>query len=165
MPELGTLIETNARTATEWGLSSSVAFHQPVWNPVPESRVTVQVSRDVSRQTWFSLTRARLEELLALGPNWNGYGEQPIHPASVKRVVGILQGAGYTGQAPTIVPLASGGLQLEWSNGATDLEVEVLPQGAAHAFVFVGDDQESWDIDSTAGVERFAAALHEVIEA
>jgi hypothetical protein len=60
-----------------------------------------------------------MEELAALGPDWNGYGEQAITPEAIATLAWI-----------SAVPLSSGGIQLEWHTGQFDIEVEIGPDGS-----------------------------------
>lgn len=85
---------------------------------------------------------ARFEELAALDPGWDTYGSRPIDRDALREgqafVERLLQ---QHIPIPSIVPVPDGGVQLEWSAGAVELELEFEP-GAAIA-VFVCDDHEA----------------------
>lgn len=69
---------------------------------------------------------ARLDQVAALGPDWDGHGAPPINPA-VPRAVrdwGQAMPGWAFAPAPAVVPLSSGGLQLEWHVGPRILELE-----------------------------------------
>ena len=70
----------------------------------------------------------RLEELLNLKPNWNGYGAGPVSPQTADRARSMwaaLEGIGMT--PPQLVPLDDGSLQMEWHEGGLDIEIQIMP--------------------------------------
>ena len=74
----------------------------------------------------------RMVALSSLERDWDHSGAEPISwfalQTALELVLQIL--ALYPNlEAPFIAPLPTGGLQLEWSKGRTDLEVEVTPGG------------------------------------
>ena len=79
----------------------------------------------------------RLEELTRLGPNWDSYGAEPISPQAIALARQFLTAvaerfaawAGDRVHPYVIVPLANGGVQLEWRGPGGDLEVEIGPDG------------------------------------
>lgn len=85
---------------------------------------------------------ARFEELAALDPDWDTYGSKPVDPDALREsqafVERLLQ---QPIPVPSILPVPDGGVQLEWSAGAVELELEFEP-GASVA-VFVCDDHEA----------------------
>jgi hypothetical protein len=69
---------------------------------------------------------ARLDQIAALRPNWDGYGAPPIDPSVLRAVRGWgrrMPGWALT-PAPAVVPLSSGAVQLEWHYGSRILELE-----------------------------------------
>lgn len=69
----------------------------------------------------------RVDELLALQPNWDGEGAEKPHPRLIADAVGLLVmlKAGIVGFCePFVVATRSGGIQLEWA-GERDLEMEL----------------------------------------
>lgn len=82
----------------------------------------------------------RLEQIQALGANWNGYGVEPI-PASVistaREVVPALQ------YQPLICPTARGSVQLEYEQASDYLEIELFADGTMGVFrVIDGSEHE-----------------------
>lgn len=69
---------------------------------------------------------ARLDQVAALHPNWDGYNAAPVDPALVQAI--REWGAAMPGWAfappPAVVPLSSGSIQLEWRTGSKLLELE-----------------------------------------
>ena len=83
--------------------------------------------------------RERLQLLQSLPENWNGYGELPITRGAVARTAELLAALEPMHSTPDIVPTPDGGVQIEWSGGDCDLEVEVQAVGSISAS-FVGED-------------------------
>jgi hypothetical protein len=94
---------------------------------------------------WFREVLSRFHRLLALGDNWNGYGEQAIHEDAVKRAVNVLDIVGVDGPRPDVVPTAAGGVQLEWEGAGFEIEVEIPPFGPASVFVLDSSGEE-WEV-------------------
>jgi hypothetical protein len=59
-----------------------------------------------------------IDYLRELGENWDGHGAGPVPEAAIRTV-----------EALRVVPLSSGGLQVELHAGGGDLEVEVAADG------------------------------------
>jgi hypothetical protein len=81
----------------------------------------------VSRPQWFDQTLRRILELIALGPNWDGRRSAAVSKDALNFALQVLwRSMAPTTAAPSIVPLGNGGLQLLWSSGTADVEVEVI---------------------------------------
>ena len=75
---------------------------------------------------WGDPTISRLTQLLELEPGWDGYNASAIRRDIVDFCLQMmLRTFDYETPAPQIVPLAGGGLQLEWHLREFDLEVEI----------------------------------------
>ena len=81
--------------------------------------------------------------MLALGDNWNGYGERAVHKGALKRAVNVLDVIGVDGPCPDIVPTSDGGVQLEWASTDGEIEVEIPPVGLASVFIVDAAGEES----------------------
>lgn len=77
---------------------------------------------------------ARLDQVAVLGPDWDGHGTPPIDPAVLRAVRdwGQSMPGWVFAPAPAVVPLSSGGLQLEWHVGPRILELEFGSPEAIH---------------------------------
>lgn len=77
---------------------------------------------------------AGLDQAAALGPDWDGHGSPPVDPAVVRavRAWGRAMPGWALAPAPAVVPLSSGGLQLEWHDGPRVLELEFEGPAAIH---------------------------------
>src|SRR5712692_1526644 len=73
---------------------------------------------------WFDPLMQGFVDLLTLSPNWDSYGAGAIDPKVVLYAMTFMNSLlGPTTPAPRVVPLSSGGLQVEWHRQGIDLEV------------------------------------------
>jgi hypothetical protein len=73
---------------------------------------------------WFDPLMQGFVDLRTLPQNWDSYGAGPIDPKVVQEAMNLMNGILWpTSPAPCVVPLSSGGLQLEWHRQGIDLEV------------------------------------------
>jgi len=107
---------------------------------------------------------SHLASLWDLKPDWDTYGGAAIDPLAInvaRQIVVPLLLAGMP--FPTFVPMAGGGVAIEWHRPAMELAIEV-PAGAspeADATAYFGDEAsgEEWE-DRLVGSEvRFQDAL------
>ena len=79
----------------------------------------------------------RLDELAQLEPDWNSYGAAAMSPRAIKIAREFLKSVakrlvdkvGERVRPYVVVPLADGGVQIEWRSPERDLEVEIGPDG------------------------------------
>ena len=124
--------------------------------PVNVVRVVAPVPPD-----WLGPTIARLNELLRLPPDWDGYGAEPIDDTTAIRALEFLsEHARTTTPPPSVVPLSDGGIQLEWSRESIDIEIEFHPDGSASLYVEDSESGEAWEgAPDGEGDERLGLAL------
>ena len=85
---------------------------------------------------WFDPLVQGFVDLLTLPPNWNSYQAGTIDSQIVHDAMNFINGVlGPTSPAPRVVPLSSGGLQLEWHRQGIDLEV-VFDRGERPFFYY-----------------------------
>ena len=73
---------------------------------------------------WFDPLMQGFVDLLTLPHDWNSYGAGAIDQNMVLSAMNLITGLlGPTSPVPRVVPLSSGGLQLEWHRKGIDLEV------------------------------------------
>lgn len=78
----------------------------------------------------------QVNELLKLGPGWDGHRANPVTFEAVDTVMAVMgQISTDLTVPPFIFPLPDGGLQLEWHAGRESVEVEVDGEGDAHLIV------------------------------
>lgn len=102
-----------------------------------ENRISLNVEQPAA--DWLRAAIRRVEDLTALAPGWDGYGAKAIDAGVALQVVSFLLDHAYrTLPEPAIVPLADGGLQIEWHHNGVDLEIAFSDDEAA---VFLEDHQ------------------------
>jgi len=85
---------------------------------------------------WFDPLMQGFVDLLTLPLNWDSYGAGPIDVNLVRESMNLMNNIlGPASPAPRVVPLSSGGLQLEWHRNGIDLEV-VFDRGEEPFFLF-----------------------------
>jgi hypothetical protein len=107
------------------------AFPQPVLSPRKRTYYSRGQAYTIEWQdygqplpSWFDPLMQGFIDLRTLPPNWNSYGAGAIDPKVIHVAMTFINGLlGPTNPAPRIVPLSSGGLQLEWHRQGVDLEV------------------------------------------
>jgi hypothetical protein len=73
---------------------------------------------------WFDPLMQGFVDLLTLPPNWDSYGAGAVDTSVVHAAINFINGfLGPSSPAPRVVPLSSGGLQLEWHRKGVDLEI------------------------------------------
>lgn len=109
--------------------------------PAPAQEVSIFV-RGGMLPRWFEMARDSLNALSALPVNWNSYTARLIGVDAVTNTVELLSAVmDDDGPLPTFVPVAHGGVLLEWHTMAADLEVTVLPNGRVRVvFERTGED-------------------------
>jgi hypothetical protein len=77
---------------------------------------------------WFDPLMQGFTDLLTLPPDWNSYGAGAIDRKVIHDALNFINGMlGPTSPVPRVVPLSSGGLQLEWRKQGVDLEIVFDP--------------------------------------
>ncbi|HEU0074979.1 MAG TPA: hypothetical protein VFS30_13335 [Dehalococcoidia bacterium] len=135
----------------------------------------LDTARDKASRQWLDrptlvaqLSRASkaldaLDEFVELEPDWDSYGASPISEIAIEKARGILNWiAAYAlladGPEPVAVPLADGGVQLEWIGDAEVLEIEVSPEGNFRFFAPATPD------DKGPYLARTSPSLIDVVE-
>jgi hypothetical protein len=86
-----------------------------------------------------------LERLKDLGPNWDGYGAEPIALRTIEAAQRFICQTPFDLRIrPQVVPMTRGRLQLEWHRGPRSLELEFESPSRVHYL--------KWD--SSAGLEE-----------
>jgi hypothetical protein len=98
---------------------------------------------------WLKPVLKRLQYLHSLAPGWDSVRAKSIDPHSFDRVLGFLT-VTMTPQTPppSVVPLESGGLQIEWHRAGLDVEIDFEPGEGAHLFfheLSSGEEREGTD--------------------
>ncbi len=74
----------------------------------------------------------KLLQLLALPRDWDSYGSLPTSEVAVTASVHLILGIDLDYfVSPRIVPVSGGGVQLEWSFGSREVEIEISDERSA----------------------------------
>jgi hypothetical protein len=97
-------------------------------------------------------------QISKLRPGWDSYGAMPPQPETVgfallfaARASIFLMRNGWPLIEPLVVPTPEGGIQLEWSHGSRELEVEMSHSGA---FSLLAVDEEGREHEEKCAEER-----------
>jgi hypothetical protein len=128
-----------------------IGRHIPIRLRTPRSLPGLE---QVAVPTWVQPVLDRLSELAALPQDWDSYGALPVARQSVEMALSALSAIMSEGaELPWIVPLPSGGLQLEWHRADSDIEIALDPVDA----VICIDDEEI-----PGGIGRWPEALERI---
>ena len=76
--------------------------------------------------------RATLEAVRAvrdLPAGWDGYGSPSLTPSALRTAAYLVTQVEILESPPHVAPVPGGGIQLEWTLGDRELEIEVTPEG------------------------------------
>lgn len=108
---------------------------------------------------WMEAVAARFAELLALRDDWNSHGACPISPANIlaagRFLATVMEPAT---PAPTVVPTAGGGVQLEWHRAGLDVEVLFGEEDPPLLYVAEVDSEREWEGPPIEGFSEFELA-------
>ena len=108
---------------------------------------------------WAPRTKSALRDALRLPPGWNNRGAKPVTVDALRSVIGALNATmSHDSPAPDVVPLATGGLQLEWHLHQIDIELTASRRGELS--VYVRDRQTGREAEGDTRVDlRLADAI------
>jgi hypothetical protein len=108
----------------------------------PQQRVVKGPSRLIG-------VAAKLNALLALAPGWNSYDASPIREESVETAWALLSCAlGPQMPLPYVVPLPTGGVQLEWHTEHLDLEIEIEGPDRMAVYYQLSDEEHECEVST-----------------
>jgi hypothetical protein len=119
------------RIVSRTGRGKTVTFkYQDTGNPLPN---------------WFDRVLQGFTDLVALPDNWDGEGATRIDREAINRALAAIDLLlpSYA-PAPSVVPIHSSGLQIEWHRRGKDLEIEFHP----------GCHSQFYYFDETSGEEH-----------
>lgn len=113
---------------------------------------------------WLHDLEDQLASILNLQAGWDSYGADRPDDALVAHALDIfLEAATDQTPAPQVIPLPSGGIQLEWHCAGIDIEMSVERFGAADLYVH---DREGRLADTEIAISQdlapFVGALNEL---
>ena len=84
-----------------------------------------------SSPQWQKDALIALFHVAKLPVDWDSYGSIPPLPKVVKNAERLLMAIKFEDlPVPHIVPVSGGGIQIEWSISARELELEIMPDGS-----------------------------------
>lgn len=96
-----------------------------------------QVTLSSAPSGWYGAALNRISQLTELAAGWNSYASREVQADMAMETVRFLATVAYPGiAAPAIIPLADGGLQVEWHRGGLDVEITFSDEGSG---VFIVD--------------------------
>lgn len=110
--------------------------------------LAIAVPIDAMSARWLRPSLEGLFRALTLGRGWDSYNARPIAYASAQSALDFL--SRYlepTTSAPAVVPLADGGVQLEWHRGGLDVEIAFSPDDEPELYVADHETGDAWDLD------------------
>jgi hypothetical protein len=119
---------SNALRYDPWpGSDSTGRFAQAVAEGVSIARPEVSAPTTHREAPWMKIVHDKIYELARLREdNWDGRGSAAPRTDVLAFVWVILgQIMPYNGEAPGIIPLGHGGVQLEWRGPGRELELEI----------------------------------------
>lgn len=121
----------------------------------------VQVIKVPPEWTWQVEPIKKVLAALLLPENWDSYGgHTPRREAAATAIDIIASIVQEDPPRPRVVPLGTGGIQLEWKNGQRGLEVECEPDGSIEAIKIEADtEEESYPSCTAANVTNLFAWL------
>jgi hypothetical protein len=95
------------------------------------------------RPTWFMQVLQGFANLATLTQGWDGSKADRIDRPTINRALSAIEQI-LPSQAPppSVVPIPSSGLQIEWHRNGRDLEIEFSPDGAVEFYYFDESTQE-----------------------
>ncbi len=95
---------------------------------------------------WLDPVIDSLDQLLGLEDGWDSYSASRIDAGTAEAVVDLLGEIMLPGTpVPALVPLRSGGIQIEWHERGVDLEIQVRSQTDVRASYDNLGDGDGWD--------------------
>ena len=112
---------------------------------------------------WFSKVVDSLNLLLGLEENWDSYGARNVSLETAHAAIVLLYSVmGDQTPIPSIVPVPSGNVQLEWHRSGIDLEVEITP--SRRYSIFYQDENETSEDESPIHSVHFPEVLSNYVE-
>ena len=141
-------------------LTSSRGFKPQIVSSINPQYLISQLSHD-----WIGILNARFEELIRLNKGWDGYQGQPVlYPNAVFAQKIIEKVCGNNNIMPSIVPGASGDLQIEWHTLKGDVELDVLGPYNVRAYYSNEDSGIETEIPLTNEFATVVLWLNEIKE-
>ena len=101
--------------------------------------------------------------MLTLPRDWDMNGAGPIPPATVEQAFGLaFQLMDPDSPAPWVVPMSSGGIQLERHRSGADLEIEIDSNGTADGSWFEPEANEEVELKLPRDANRIRSYIAQI---
>ncbi len=122
-----------ARSLTDDITITKLVLTHEIGLPFLEKLKVISRSRGLTQAT----ALRKLDELKSLPEDWDSYGADLISPNAIARAKSIITSVmiafdriiGIVVQLTDVIPIADGGVQLEWIGPHAELEIEISPNG------------------------------------
>jgi hypothetical protein len=112
---------------------------------------------------WLERARTDAEAILKLKSNWDTYGAEPIDRHITIASLILLSKVMQEGiPAPSIVPVSTGGIQVEWHKDGKHFEVEFL--SAARVNYYFQDDKNHQEIENEGTVSELESEIYDLLQ-
>jgi hypothetical protein len=158
--------ESPPKTLTDRSLQVERVALVQAWSTTSSTGEPTVVKVKLGQQpsAWLRSALQQISALTALAAGWDSYDAKPVSAEMVMEAVEFLIEIAYPDLArPSIVPLADGGLQVEWHRNGIDLEVTFSDEDAG---VYVVDRNKRETVERPLSyaafeVTRLAARLRD----
>jgi len=94
------------------------------------------VSTVASQPLWSRAVREQLEGFTQLPVDWDSYGSEPVKREVLTEALDILANVSrFNMNKPHVLAVPGGGVQFEWANASSELEIEVRPDGTVEFLI------------------------------
>lgn len=112
------------------------------------------------RPAWLDLVARKCASFVDLESNWDSYGGRPVHETVAQATSELLlKLTRASSPAPSVVPTARGGIQLEWHTPSVDLEIAVASAGRLSAVFENKMTGEEWERDFQSDLTQLVDAI------
>jgi hypothetical protein len=112
------------------------------------------------RPAWLDAVARKCASFVDLENNWDSYGGRPVHESVAQATSELLlRLARASSPAPTVVPTARGGIQLEWHTPSVELEIDIASPGRLSAIFENRETGEEWEREFQSDLSQLVNAI------
>jgi len=128
--------------------------------PQPEPEATAEsVDINASIQGWLRPVAQQLQYLLSFPGDWDHHGASPILPKHARSALRYLNAVMQpTTPAPSIVPVANGGIQIEWHRAGVDVELVFSDEDEGGLYCYDLQADRDWEGPAVEGFAELELA-------
>jgi hypothetical protein len=163
-PEAMTETQVQSWYPTDRRSMDTLGRHQDadvVGFPTDSARATMNQPQVV---TWAKEVTERLNHICALPPGWDGYRGRPTRFDVAQFAISLLRRISQPHTpAPVIIPLSSGGLQIEWHHD--EAQIELIIRAPYNVEVWTADphaDPDGQEVHLTTDFTSILPIIHKL---